>query len=69
MWWVCGRDEKGCSRLSLHCHWTLAMSMELSLRPDHAYATIMVRPCHVGEDCTTLLTGSVGAYNVHAHSK
>ena len=29
----------------------------------------MVRPCRVGEDRTTLLTGSVGVCHVHAVSR
>ena len=47
----------------------LATSMEFSLRPYHAYDTTMVRPCHVGEDRTTLLICSVGANHVYARSK
>ena len=52
-------DEIGCSTLSLCGHYVLATSMEFSLRPYHAYATTMVHSCQVGEDHTTLLTGSV----------
>ena len=63
-----GVDEKGCSTLSLRYHCVLAASMEFSLRPYHTYATTEVRSSHVGEDHTTLLTGSVGAYHVHAGS-
>ena len=31
-----------------------ATSMEFSVRPDHAYATTMVRPCYVGKGCIVL---------------
>ena len=44
------RDAKGCSTISLRCHQrhcVLAAFMEFSLRYYHAYATTMVRPCHV----------------------
>ena len=61
-------DETGRSSLSLRCQCVHAISMEFYLRPYHAYATTMVRSCHVGEDRTSLLTDSVGAYHVHASS-
>ena len=38
-------DEKDCLRLSMRCHCVLATSMEISTC--QAYATTMVRPCHV----------------------
>ena len=65
-WCERGIDEKGCSTLSQRCHCVLATSMECSLRPYHADVTTMLRPCHVEEDRTTLLIGSVGAYHFHA---
>ena len=60
--------ERDCFELSMRCHCVLAASMEFTLRPYQAYATTMVRPCHVEEDHTTLLTGSVVAYYVNALS-
>ena len=48
MWSYCFPiDEKDCARLSMRCHCVLTTSMEFSLRPNHAYATAMVSPCHV----------------------
>ena len=61
-------DETGRSLLSLRCQCVHATSMEFYLRPYHTFTTTMVRSCHVGEDRTLLLTGSVGAYHVHASS-
>ena len=46
----------------------LATSMELFLQPYQTYATTMVRPCHVGVDGNTLLTGAVGGYHAHVRS-
>ena len=45
---------------------TSLASTEFSLQSYNAYATTMVPPCHVEEDRTKLLTGSVGAYHFHA---
>ena len=39
---------------------------KFSLQPIHAYATTMVRLYHVGEDRTSLLTGSAGTYHVQS---
>ena len=60
--------ERSRRKLALRSHCVLAMSMEFSIRPYHAYATTMVRPSHVREDGTTFFTGSVGAYHVNAQS-
>ena len=59
----------GTRKIILHCH---SVTTGCLLHPlsfsSHSYATTMVRPGHVGEDQTMLLTVSVVAYHFYALS-